>query len=162
MDVPYADGGPAAEERRAMGPVECVVLAFPGERLKVAAVAAIAELRKEGQVRLIDSLVVVRSPSGEVSTSELIEYEEYDEATAEIGPEANLLGPEDAAEVAQSLEPGSCALMLLVEHIWAGRAAEAIREAGGRVAARVPVPDAHVDEARAAYEQAVAAAAERS
>lgn len=145
-----------------MGPVECVVLAFPGERLKVAAVAAIAELRKEGQVRLIDSLVVVRSPSGEVSTSELIEYEEYDEATAEIGPEANLLGPEDAAEVAQSLEPGSCALMLLVEHIWAGRAAEAIREAGGRVEARVPVPDAHVDEARAAYEQAVAAAAERS
>ncbi|MFC9730175.1 DUF6325 family protein [Streptomyces roseolus] len=162
MEVPYADGGPAAEERRTMGPVECVVLAFPGERLKVAAVAAIAELRKEGQVRLIDSLVVVRSEAGEVSTSELVEYDEFDEATAEIGPEANLLGPEDAAEVAQSLEPGSCALMLLVEHIWAGRAAEAVREAGGRVAARVPVPDAHVEEARAAYEQAVAAAAGRS
>ncbi|MFH9958265.1 DUF6325 family protein [Streptomyces roseolus] len=145
-----------------MGPVECVVLAFPGERLKVAAVAAIAELRKEGQVRLIDSLVVVRSEAGEVSTSELVEYDEFDEATAEIGPEANLLGPEDAAEVAQSLEPGSCALMLLVEHIWAGRAAEVVREAGGRVAARVPVPDAHVEEARAAYEQAVAAAAGRS
>ncbi|MFD6347322.1 DUF6325 family protein [Streptomyces roseolus] len=145
-----------------MGPVECVVLAFPGGRLKVAAVAAIAELRKEGQVRLIDSLVVVRSEAGEVSTSELVEYDEFDEATAEIGPEANLLGPEDAAEVAQSLEPGSCALMLLVEHIWAGRAAEAVREAGGRVAARVPVPDAHVEEARAAYEQAVAAAAGRS
>ncbi|MFF9145701.1 DUF6325 family protein [Streptomyces sp. NPDC055051] len=145
-----------------MGPVECVVLAFPGERLKVAAVAAIAELRKEGQVRLIDSLVVVRAPSGEVSTSELIEYDEYDEATAEIGPEANLLGPEDAAEVAQSLEPGSCALMLLVEHIWAARAAEAIQEAGGRVAARVRIPDAHVEEARAAYEEAVTAAAGRS
>ena len=142
-----------------MGPVECVVLAFPGERLKVAAVAAIADLRKEGQVRLIDSLVVVKSPSGEVSSSELIEY---DEATAEIGPEANLLGPEDAAEVAQSLEAGSCALMLLVEHIWAARAAEAIREAGGRVAARVPIPDTHVEEARTAYQEAVAAAAERS
>ncbi|MGW4054875.1 DUF6325 family protein [Streptomyces sp. NPDC004779] len=145
-----------------MGPVECVVLAFPGERLKVSAVAAIAELRKEGQVRLIDSLVVVRASGGEVSTSELIEYDEFDEATAEIGPEANLLGPEDAAEVAQSLEPGSCALMLLVEHIWAARAAEAIQEAGGRVAARVPVPDTHVEAARAAYEEAVTAAAGRS
>ncbi|MFD8010992.1 DUF6325 family protein [Streptomyces sp. NPDC059762] len=145
-----------------MGPVECVVLAFPGERLKVAAVAAIAELRKEGQVRLIDSLVVVRAPSGEVSTSELVEYDEFDEATAEIGPEANLLGPEDAAEVAQSLEPGSCALMLLVEHIWAARAAEAIREAGGRVAARVSIPDAHVEEARTPNREAVAEAAGRS
>ncbi|MEU2658856.1 DUF6325 family protein [Streptomyces sp. NPDC007325] len=145
-----------------MGPVECVVLAFPGERLKVAAVAAVAGLRKEGQVRLIDSLVVVKAASGEVSTSELVEYDEYDEATAEIGPEANLLGPEDAAEVAQSMEPGSCALMLLVEHIWATRALEAIHEAGGRIAASVRIPDDHVEEARAAYREAVAAAAGRS
>ncbi|MEU3607138.1 DUF6325 family protein [Streptomyces sp. NPDC035033] len=145
-----------------MGPVECMVLVFPGERVKVSAVAALAELRRAGQVRLIDSLVVVKSPTGEVSTSELVEYEEYDEATAEIGPEANLLGPEDAAEAAATLEPGSCALMLLVEHSWAARAAEAIREAGGRVAAAVRIPDEHVEQARAAYEKAVAAAAERS
>ncbi|WP_242483828.1 DUF6325 family protein [Streptomyces sp. NE5-10] len=163
MEIPSVEGGRGDdEERSAMGPMECVVLAFPGERLDVAAVAAIADLRKEGQVRLIDSLVVVKSPTGEVSTSELIEYDEYDEATAEIGPEANLLGPEDAAEVAQSLAAGSCALMLLVEHIWAARAAEAIRAAGGRVAARVPIPDAHVEEARTAYREAVAAAAGRS
>ncbi|WP_179199759.1 hypothetical protein [Streptomyces sp. NRRL B-24572] len=40
---------------------------------------------------------------------------------AEIGPEADLLGPEDAAEAAETLEPGSCAPMLLVEHVWAAR-----------------------------------------
>ncbi|MET9346925.1 DUF6325 family protein [Streptomyces termitum] len=145
-----------------MGPVECVVLAFPGERLKVAAVTALADLRRAGQVRLIDSLVVVKSEAGEVSSSELVEYDEYDDATAEIGPEANLLGPEDAAEAAAALEPGSCALMLLVEHIWAADAAEAIREAGGRVAASVRIPDAYVDEAREAYQRAVAEAAGRS
>ncbi|GHA90734.1 DUF6325 family protein [Streptomyces termitum] len=145
-----------------MGPVECVVLAFPGERLKVAAVTAVADLRRAGQVRLIDSLVVVKSEAGEVSSSELVEYDEYDDATEEIGPEANLLGPEDAAEAAAALEPGSCALMLLVEHIWAADAAEAIREAGGRVAASVRIPDAYVDEARDAYRRAVAEAAGRS
>lgn len=85
-----------------------------------AAVTAIAELRRAGQVGLIDSLVV-ESATGAVSTSELVEYEEYDEATAEIGPEVDLLGPEDAAETAETLEPGSCALMLLVEHVWAAR-----------------------------------------
>ncbi|MEU9706133.1 DUF6325 family protein [Streptomyces sp. NPDC047981] len=120
--------------------MECLVLAFPGERLKAAAVTAIADLRRAGQVRLIDSLVVVKSVSGEVTTSELVEYEEFEEAVAEIGPEADLLGPEDAAEAAETLEAGSCALMLLVGHLWAERASEAIREAGGRVTARVPVP----------------------
>ncbi|WP_328940525.1 DUF6325 family protein [Streptomyces sp. NBC_00250] len=140
-----------------MGPVECVVLAFPGERLKVAAVTAVADLRRAGQVRLIDSLVVVKSVSGEVSTSELVEYEEYDEATAEIGPEINLLGPQDAEEAAETLEPGSCALMLLVEHVWAARAVDAIREAGGRIAGSVRVAPEHVDQARDAYREAVAA-----
>lgn len=145
-----------------MGPVECVVLAFPGERLKVAAVTAVADLRRAGQVRLIDSLVVVKSVTGEVSTSELVEYEEYDEATAEIGPEANLLGPEDAAEAAETLEPGSCALMLLVEHVWAARAAEAIRDAGGHVSGTVRILPDHVEQARDAYREAVAVAAGRS
>ncbi|MER8044540.1 DUF6325 family protein [Streptomyces sp. NPDC094032] len=142
-----------------MGPVECLVLAFPGERLKVPAVTAIADLRKAGQVRLIDSLIVTKSAAGEVSSSELVEYEEYEDAAAEIGPEANLLGPEDAAEVAETLEPGSCALMLLVEHVWAAHAAEVIREADGYVAGRVPIPHAFVEEAHAAYRDAVTAAA---
>ncbi|MGW6396103.1 DUF6325 family protein [Streptomyces sp. NPDC055103] len=128
----------------------------------MAAVTAVADLRRAGQVRLIDSLVVAKSVSGEVSTSELVEYEEYDEATAVIGPEANLLGPEDAAEAAETLEPGSCALMLLVEHLWAARTAEAIREAGGRVSASVRIPPDHVDQARDASREAVAAAAGRS
>ncbi|MEU4275286.1 DUF6325 family protein [Streptomyces tanashiensis] len=118
----------------------------------------VAELRRAGQVRLIDPLVVVKSVGGEVSTSELVEYEEYDDATTEIGPEANQLGSEDAAEAAETLEPGSCALMLLVEHVWAARAADAIREAGGRIAGTVRVPPELVEEARYAYREAVAAA----
>ncbi|MFF6840125.1 DUF6325 family protein [Streptomyces tanashiensis] len=118
----------------------------------------VAELRRAGQVRLIDPLVVVKSVGGEVSTSELVEYEEYDDATTEIGPEANQFGSEDAAEAAETLEPGSCALMLLVEHVWAARAADAIREAGGRIAGTVRVPPELVEEARYAYREAVAAA----
>lgn len=93
-----------------------------------------------------------------MATSELVEYEEYEDAVAEIGPEANLLGPEDAAEAAETLEPGSCALMLLVEHVWAERAADAIRESGGRVAATVRIPPEHVAEAADAYRAALATA----
>ncbi|WP_024756809.1 hypothetical protein [Streptomyces exfoliatus] len=76
-----------------------------------------------------------------------------------IGPEANLMGPEDAAEAAETLEPGSCALMLLVEHVWAARAADAIREAGGRVSGTVRISPDHVEQARDAYREAVAVAA---
>ncbi|MCX5230965.1 hypothetical protein [Streptomyces sp. NBC_00233] len=91
-----------------------------------------------------------------MSTSELVAYAEYDEATAEIGPEVNLLGPEDAEEAAETLEPGSCALMLLVEHVWAARAAEAIREAGGRIAGTARVPPEYVRQHRTPIREAVA------
>ncbi|WP_225804438.1 hypothetical protein [Streptomyces sp. NK15101] len=86
-------------------------------------------------------------------------YEEYGEATAEIGPEVDLLGPEAAAEAAETLEPGSCALMLLVEHVRAARAADVIRGAGGRIAGTVRIPSDLVEEARRARREAVAAAA---
>lgn len=49
--------------------------------------------------------------------------------------------------------------MLLVEHVRAARAADAIREAGGRISGTVRVPPEVVEEARHAYDEAMAAAA---
>ncbi|SEK53317.1 DUF6325 family protein [Streptacidiphilus jiangxiensis] len=133
-----------------MGPLELMVLAFPKGELPLSAVAAVGSVRTSGQVRLIDSLVVFKTPSGEVSTAELVDYEEFGEAFG--GPDAiNLIGPEDAEEAAETLDPGTCALLLLVEHLWAQEAAETVREAGGAITARIGIPMNLVDEAHAAF-----------
>ncbi|MCB5165119.1 DUF6325 family protein [Streptomyces bambusae] len=132
-----------------MGPVEFIVFAFPEEQLRVQAVSAVLGLRKTGNVRLIDALVVARTAGGEVRAAELDEFHELRGLLA--GREAEpLIGPEDVEESATLLDRGSCALLVLVEHVWAEDAATAVRAAGGRIAGSVRIPADRLAEVRAA------------
>ncbi|MET9854403.1 DUF6325 family protein [Streptomyces sp. NPDC006450] len=122
-----------------MGPAEFIVLAFPEEQLRVAAVEAVMGLRKAGVVRLIDGLVATKTASGEVLSAEFDEFVELRGLLAhrEAAP---LIGPEDVTESAELMDRGSCALLLVVEHVWAEDAAIAVRAAGGRIAGAVRLP----------------------
>lgn len=122
-----------------MGPVEFIVLAFPEEQLRVPAVEAVTGLRKTGVVRLIDGLVATRTAGGEVLASEFDEFVEL-QGLLTGRDVARLIGPEDVQEAARLLERGSCALLLLVEHVWAEDAAIAVRAAGGRIVGSVRIP----------------------
>ncbi|MFB7464494.1 DUF6325 family protein [Streptomyces sp. NPDC056224] len=122
-----------------MGPVEFIVLAFPEEQLRVPAVEAVMGLRKTGVVRLIDGLVVTRTAAGEVLAAEFDEFVEL-RGLLTGRDVARLIGPEDVQESAGLLERGSCALLLLVEHVWAEDAAIAVRAAGGRIVGSVRIP----------------------
>ncbi|MEV0987147.1 DUF6325 family protein [Streptomyces sp. NPDC049949] len=122
-----------------MGPVEFIVLAFPEEQLRVPAVEAVMGLRKAGVVRLIDGLVVTKTAGGEVLASEFDEFMEL-QGLLRHREAAQLIGAEDVQESAELLERGSCALLLLVEHVWAEDAAIAVRAAGGRIVGSVRIP----------------------
>ncbi|MBT2482287.1 DUF6325 family protein [Streptomyces sp. ISL-94] len=122
-----------------MGPVEFIVLAFPEEQLRVPAVEAVMGLRKTGVVRLIDGLVATRTAGGEVRAAEFDEFLELRGLLT--GRDAvRLIGAEDVKEAAELLERGSCALLLVVEHVWAEDAAIAVRAAGGRIVGSVRIP----------------------
>ncbi|WP_037605520.1 DUF6325 family protein [Streptacidiphilus rugosus] len=131
-----------------MGPVEFLVLAFPGERTGADLAAPLDALRRAGGVRLLDSMLVTKAEDGTVGSAATA-ARERPEAAGSTGarPEPGLIGEADAAEAAELLEPGSCALLLLVEHLWAAEAAEAFRAANGRVAASVRIPPEQVAEA---------------
>ncbi|MFF3858683.1 DUF6325 family protein [Streptomyces sp. NPDC002209] len=122
-----------------MGPVEFIVLAFPEEQLRVPAVEAVMGLRKAGVVRLIDGLVVSRTAGGEVLAAEFDEFMEL-QGLLRHREAAQLIGAEDVREAAELLERGSCALLLVVEHVWAEDAAIAVRAAGGRIVGSVRIP----------------------
>ncbi len=122
-----------------MGPVEFIVLAFPEEQLRVPAVEAVMGLRKTGVVRLIDGLVATRTASGDVMAAEFDEFVEL-QGLLTGRDVARLIGPEDVQEAAGLLERGSCALLLVVEHVWAEDAAIAVRAAGGRIVGSVRIP----------------------
>ena len=133
-----------------MGPVEFLVLAFPGETIGADLIAPLAALRDSGGVRVIDTMVVTKAADGTVTAAELVDLDQLRGVVDPAGNEVSLMGEEDAAEAAELLEPGSSALLVLVEHLWATAAAEAFRRAGGHVAASVRIPPEYVSEAHRA------------
>jgi uncharacterized membrane protein len=130
-----------------MGPAELLVLTFPQETITAQAAQALVKLRTAGDIRVIDSLVVTHAADGAVTYGELADFEHLRDIAGDGGEELPLIAPEDAQETAELLEPGTVALLVLIEHVWAQEAAEALRAVGGRIATGVRIPPEHIEEA---------------
>ncbi len=133
-----------------MGPVEFLLLGFQGNRFNGGIAPALADLVSDGLVRLLDVAVVMKDAEGEVLILELGELPtDVAEAVRQIaGEDRGLLSEEDLLEVAETLAPETTVAALLVEHLWAGRFAKAVRAAGGELLAARRIPGDLVDEAR--------------
>ena len=134
-----------------MGPVEYVVIGFPGNRFKGEIVPAVAELVDNDIVRIIDVAFIKKDTDGNVT---MFEYDALDDVLqygfAEVDGEAGgVLSDEDLELAAEALEPDSSAALIVWEHRWAARVAQAIRDAGGRIIAGERVPDEVVEQALA-------------
>jgi uncharacterized membrane protein len=134
-----------------IGPVEYVVIAFPGNRFKGEIVPAIAELVDNDIVHIIDVAFVKKDDDGTVTA---FEYDSLDDVLefgfADIEGEAGgVLNDEDLRLAAETLEPNSSAALIVWEHRWASRVARAIRDAGGRIVAGERIPHEIVEGALA-------------
>lgn len=124
------------------GPVEILLIEFDGERPGPGVVDAIRQLIDAGTVRLLDLLFVSRSEDGTVSTLEWeLMRDEYGfgEAGLEL-EEVGLAGEEDAAELAEMIEPGTSAAILVVELTWAKNFASQVIQSKGRVVYSERIP----------------------
>jgi hypothetical protein len=132
-----------------LGPVEYVVIGFPGNRFKGEIVPAVAELVDNDVVRIIDVAFIKKDADGNVT---MFEYDSLDDVLefgfADVDGEAGgVLNDEDLELAAEALEPDSSAALIVWEHRWAARVAQAIRDAGGRIIAGERVPDEIVEQA---------------
>jgi hypothetical protein len=128
-----------------MGPVELLVVAFPGNKFKGEIAPALGDLVDKGTIRIIDLIFVNKDRDGTVTALEL---QEIDDETAKlIDPITDkltgLLSQEDIVQVGDALENNCSAAALLFENVWATRLRDALRNAGGQLVAieRIPVPD---------------------
>ncbi|MFD9127788.1 DUF6325 family protein [Kitasatospora sp. NPDC059571] len=135
-----------------MGPAELIVLAFPQETITAEAARVLGTLRTAGDIRVVDSLVVTRHADGGIGYTELGEVEHLRGVAAAGGHELPLIGPEDAREAGGLLAPGSVAVLVLIEHLWARAAEEALRVVGGRIACGVRIPPERLEAALRAAE----------
>ena len=135
----------------AFGPVDVIIIGFPGNKFTGRIAPALMELVDSGTIRVIDLLFVSKDPNGRVTT---IEASDLD---PDSGPsylaidvvQPGALGPEDADEVSDDLAPNSSALLIAFENAWAAKFAEACRAADAVVIDQIRIP-ADVVEAVAA------------
>ena len=135
-------------DRSTVGPIEILAVAFPGNRFKGEIVPALRELVEGGTIRILDLVFVRKEIDGTVSALEVGELEEGEaNSFGSLGRvEEELINDEDLADVANELEPGNSAALLVWEDRWAAKLATAIRDAQGEVLALERVPREAVDE----------------
>ena len=123
-----------------IGPVEYLILGFPGNNFTGQIVPELAKLLDSGLVRIIDLTFITKDADGVV---DVVEYDAVEELAGFAGLDAEvggILTGEDIAHAALSLQPNTSAALLIWEDTWATPFAEAVRNANGVIleGARVP------------------------
>ena len=126
-----------------LGPIDYVVVEFPaGEANFNGEMAAeLVALANAGTIRLLDLLVVHKDDEGAVEAFEVDDLDEIDELHALETHVAEILAADDVAHLAEAMEPGSTAGVLVWENSWAAPFASAARRSGGQLIAtgRIPI-----------------------
>jgi uncharacterized membrane protein len=133
-----------------IGPVEYMVVAFPGNNFRGEIAPALQRLVDSETIRIIDLVIVSKDAEGEVVALEVSELDPAVQAGLErMGIEGSgLFNEEDLNAAAEELEPNSTAALLVWEDVWATRLVEAIREADGELLDLGRIPHEIVTAAR--------------
>jgi len=126
-----------------MGPIDYIVVEFPGSKMNGEAFPHLIDLVDRGIVRILDLVFVSKDLDGSVkgiAIADLDDDGELDLAVFE-GASSGLISEDDINEAGGILEPGSSAGILVYENVWAGPFAAAVRRGGGQLVAsgRIPI-----------------------
>lgn len=123
-----------------MGPIDYLVLEWPGKQPSGEAAPLIVDLADRGIIRILDIAFMVKREDGTVDSIELADLDGDGFADFE-GAATGLIGKDDLDEAAAALDPGTSAAVLVWENRWAAPVASALRRSGGQLVAtgRLPI-----------------------
>lgn len=126
-----------------MGPIDYLVVEFPGNRMTGEGLPALVDLVDKGLIRILDLAFVRKDEDGSVVAFRTTDVDGDGTPELEVfaGASSGLLGDDDLAEAASVVEPGSSAGVLVYENVWAAPFATALRRSGAQLVAsgRIPV-----------------------
>ena len=126
-----------------LGPVDWIVVEFPGSRFNGEIAPALRDLVERDLVRVLDLLVLKKDGDGTLEAFELSDLDpaEIGELRTYEAELATLLSEDDVTAIAEAIEPGSSAAVLVWENSWAAPFASAVRRSGGQLVAsgRIPI-----------------------
>jgi len=133
-----------------IGPVDYMIVGFPGNQFTGEIAPALGKLVDDGTIRIIDIVFVGKDEAGNAIAMELTELDpQVQDALDALGVEVGtLFNEDDLADAAEDLEPNSSAVLLVWENVWAREAAQKMRDAGGVLLAFERLPHEVVQAAR--------------
>jgi Family of unknown function (DUF6325) len=129
-----------------VGPIDIAVIGYPADApMTGEAAPLLVDLVERGIIRVLDVLFVTKTEDGTFSGFDARDLTDkgVGDFTVFEGASSGLLGNEDAEKVADEIEPGSAAVMIVYENRWAAPFIAAVRRNGGEAIAfeRIPAQD---------------------
>ena len=116
-----------------IGPVEYMVVGFPGNKFKGDIAPALASLVESGTIRIIDLAFVTKDAGGNVAAFEIEDLDSdagaaFKTIESVIG---DLVNEDDLRRIGKALPDNTSAAVLVWEDIWARKFVEAVEAADG-------------------------------
>jgi hypothetical protein len=124
----------------AIGPVEYIIVGFPGNQFNGEIAPELAKLVESGTIRVLDLLFITKDADGDVAVIEFEDHADVALFNALDGEVGGLISEQDVEYAAADLEPNSSAAILMWEDVWATPFVEALRASGAVLieGARIP------------------------
>jgi len=131
-----------------LGPIDFLALEFPGNKFNGSILTSLLELVQAGVIRIIDLVVIVKDPDGNVIVRELQELDPdtirvLDPLRVEV---TSMITRNDIDGFAAVLANNSAAGLLLIENLWAIKTKQAMLDADARVLMFERIPHEVVEE----------------
>ena len=119
MGVMTGASAPWSHHPMTIGPVEYIIIGFPGNQFNGEVAPALADLIASGMIKVLDLVFISKDSAGDVLFGDL------------DGDVGGIIGPDDIEHAAEALEPNSSAALLIWEDTWAIPFVDAVRQSGG-------------------------------
>ncbi len=131
------------------GPIDFLALVFKTDQLKGEIMPELLELVKNKVVRVIDLVIIQKDDNGHHQALEMQQLSPdllavFDPLGVEI---SGMIQVEDIDNVAEVMENGTNAALLLFENLWAIKFKEAVLRSNGQLIAQERIPFEVVNEA---------------
>ena len=126
-----------------LGPVDYLVVEFPPGEANFSGEGAeeLAKLADAGTIRILDLLILHKDDDGAVEAFEIDDLDEVGEIVHLEAEIAEILAADDVVHLANAMDNGTTAGVIVWENTWAAPFASATRRAGGQLVAtgRIPI-----------------------
>ena len=124
----------------AIGPVEYIIVGFPGNKFNGEIAPELAKLVESGTIRILDLVFITKDADGNVAAIDFEDHQDVALFNAIDGEVGGFISDEDVEYAAVELEPNSSAALQIWEDVWATPFVEAMRNSGGVLieGARIP------------------------